>query len=840
MLLMVSAACFAQSPMTDSARKAGLAAGGEVSYVLPTRYELGGINVTGDAYDRNLVTAFSGLSIGQRITIPGDEITQALQNLWKQGLFSDIKFTLDKIDGDKVYLGVYLRTRPKLSSYQFKDVSKGTAKKLKEQVRLAGGNIVTEQLIANARYNIREYYIKKGYPNATATVTQKVDSGRANTVKLVFDVKRGSKVKIQSITFTGNKEFDEKKLRHTLKQTKVKNFFNIFKASRFQPDNYDDDKKKLLAYYQVHGFKDARIVSDSVYKVSDSRLAIKINVDEGHKYYFRNITWAGNTKYTSQQLDGVLNIHKGDLYNPGLLESRLTINPTALDVTSLYMDDGYLFFTLNPVETRADQDSIDLEIRISEGPQATVNHVTVTGNTKTHDHVILRELRTRPGQKFSRSDIIRSQRELSQLGYFNPEKMNVIPTPNPKDGTVDIQYIVEEKPNDQIELSGGYGANSLVGVLGLSLNNFSARNFFKPDKWQGYPSGDGQRLSMRIQTNGKYYQLYNMSFTEPWFGGKRPTSLSVSPFYSVQTNGLPSYDPSSYAISIAGLSIGLGRRLKIPDDYFTLTNTLSYQYYTLTNYTLIPNFKTGNANNLYFKHTISHSTVTGLDGNTVYLNNGSTISFTFQWTPPWSLFSNKDYSTLPASKKYNLIEYHKWKFDAVYYLGLDRKKKLVVMAASNFGLIGLYNRQLGLAPFERFYVGGDGLQGYSIDGRELIRLRGYSNSAAVTPSETRIDGTPESAGATIYNRFTFEMRYPITTSQAATIYTLGFLEAGNAFQRFKNYNPFDVKRAAGVGIRVFLPMFGLLGFDWGYGFDNPLPGGKSGWNFHIYIGQQSF
>lgn len=809
----------------------------ELSYILPTKYEIGGIKVLGEQYDKNIITSLAGLSIGQKITIPGDDITDAIKNLWKQNLFSDIKINLDKIEDNKAYLSIYTKTRPKLSHYVITGVSNGKAKDLKDEIKLTPRTIVTEQLLANAKYNIHEYFVGKGYPNAKTTITQVPDSafGR-NSVKLNINIDKGKRVKINQILFTGNTQFTQRKLRHQLVKTKQRQWYNLIRASKFLPKEYEEDKTKLITFYQMNGYKDAKIVSDSVYKINENRINITINLSEGNKYYYRSINWTGNTKYDTKALNGILNIKKGDVYNPEVLESRLFINQAGLDVTSLYMDDGYLFFSVTPVETLVEYDSIDMEIRISEGPQATISTVKVTGNTKTHDKVILRELRTKPGQKFSRSDVIRSQRELTQLGYFNPEKMNVIPTPNPKDGTVSLEYIVEEKPSDQIELSGGYGANSLVGVLGLSLNNFSAANIFKPKEWQGYPSGDGERLSIRAQTTGRYYQSYNISFTEPWFGGKRPISFSVSPFISVLSNGLVSYDPSYYNLMIRGISTSLGKRLKWPDDFFTLTNTLSYQYFTFKNYQLIGNFRDGYANNLYFKHSLLRQGIT--QGTPIFPQGGSVISLSLQWTPPYSYFSpHTDFADENAQKKYKFIEYHKWKFDAAYYLGLGPRKKVVLMASCNYGFVGYYNSQIGLSPFERFYVGGDGLQGYSIDGRELIRLRGYSNYQAVTPNF--VDGQTEN-GATIYDRYTFEVRVPFTTSQAATIYGLGFVEGGNAFLRFKQYDPFDIKRSAGVGLRLFLPMFGLLGVDWGYGFDSALPGGHAGSNFHLYIGQSLF
>jgi outer membrane protein insertion porin family len=620
-----------------------------------------------------------------------------------------------------------------------------------------------------------------------------------------------------------------------MKKTKEYQAVNVFRSSKFQPDEFDNDKDRLTAFYQRNGYKDVKVLSDSSYPFKNNLLNLDITISEGDKYYFRNITWAGNTKYSSNELTTILGIRKGDVYNPEILERNLYINQGGIDVTSLYMDDGYLFFNVTPVETKIEHDSVDMEIRIFEGPQATINKVTVSGNTKTHDHVILRELRTKPGQKFSRSDIIRSQRELAQLGYFDPEKMNVVPKPNPKDGTVDLEYTVVEKPSDKIELSGGYGAGSFVGVLGLTLENFSIRNIFKKG-WQGYPSGDGQRVSIRAQSNTASYQSVNFSFTEPWFGGKKPNSFTFSAFASRQH--YIGSDGRAQDFNSPGISIGLGKRLKWPDDYFVLYHSLEYQYYTLNNFSLIGSFNTGYTNNISFRHLLTRNST----NDPIYPSSGSTISFQLQWTPPYSLFKGKDvdYAKETDQEKFKFIEYHKWKFDGAYYMGFGKKKNLVLMTGVDFGLIGLYNQALGYTPFERFYVGGDGLAGYYLDGRELVRLRGYENANALTPEVKDLNGNVIETGATIYNKYTVELRYPFVKSQAATIWGLAFVEGGNGWNRFQDYNPFDIRRSFGAGIRLYVPMLGLFGFDWGYGIDPSLDptAAKAGSNFHFYIGGQ--
>lgn len=809
---------------------------GKVSYLTTNTYTVKRINIKGDTYlDKNIITSIAGISLGQKINIPGEEVTKAIMNMWKQQLFSNVQILLDSAVNGKAYLTYNVQSRPRLSRYSFSGVTKGQGKKLKDEIHISSRDVITEQLLSSTRMKIQDFYTRKGYPNTKVSFEEKADTlYKKNSVELKIVVDKGRRVKVHSIDFEGNTAFSDKKLRKAMKKTKQRSPINIFKSSKFQPDQYEADKEKVLATYQRNGYKDARLVSDTVKKLNDHLVDIKVNLSEGHKYYFRNITWSGNTKYDSRFLNSILGVKKGDVYNPEVLERNLYINQAGLDVTSLYMDDGYLFFSLTPVETSVENDSVDMEIRIFEGPQATINKVTVVGNTKTHDHVILRELRTKPGQKFSRSDIIRSQRELAQLGYFDPEKMNVTPKPNPKDGTVDLEYTVAEKPSDQIELSGGWGAGRLVGVLGLSLNNFSMRNLFKKG-WQGYPSGDGQRVSVRAQSNGPNIQSYNLSFTEPWFGGKKPNSFTVSAFYSIQRYGDLSDVSTRQILRSPGMSVGLGKRLKWPDDYFVLSHSVSYQYYTFENFPLgISNFTTGYAHNLNFRHLLTRNSAS----DPIYPNSGSVVTFQLQWTPPYSLLSDKSYSDMTPQQRYKYIEYHKWKFNAAHYIGLGPKKKFVLAATADYGFLGSYNSQLGITPFERFYVGGDGLTGYYLDGRELIRFRGYAGPDDVTPKTSNLTKSITETGGTIYNKYALELRYPVTRSQAAVIYGIGFIEGANAFQRFNNYDPFNLKRSAGMGVRIYLPMFGLLGFDWGYGFDKSLSTGEvSGSHFHFYIGQ---
>jgi outer membrane protein insertion porin family len=766
---------------------------------------------------------------GDTINIPGEKITNAIKSLWKQGFFSDERIVAEKIIGDKIFLDIQLKERPRLSHFSFSgDVSKGDADNIRDKIKLEKGKVVTQNTIITTSNIVKDFYVDKGFMNAEVNVKEDKDTNFVNSEVIDIVVKKNAKFKIHAINFEGNHALSSKKLRHAMDDTKEKIWWNIFTSSKFLEDKYRDDKQNILNKYYDIGYRDAKIVHDTVYKYNFERINIDIKIEEGHQYHFRNITWVGNTKYRSTYLDSILAIKKGDVYDQSELDKRISLNPNGKDITSLYMDDGYLFFQVTPVEVAIENDSIDLEIRIYEGKQARINKVTVTGNTKTNDRVIMREIRTRPGQLFSRADIIRTQRELAQLGYFDQEKLGVNPKPNPQDGTVDIEYVVAEKASDQVELSGGYGANQLVGTLGLTFNNFSAKNLFKKGAWNPLPSGDGQRLSLRFQSNGIAYNSYNMSFTEPWLGGKKPNSLSVSVFHSVQTNGVTDDDPTYQAIKITGGSVGLGKRLHWPDDFFTSYTEIGYQYYVLDNFTSSFLFSDGYANNFWIGETISRNSVDA----PIYPRSGSQISLSLKATPPYSLFSHQDYDTVSQQVKYKWIEYHKWEFKSSWFTRIAGD--LVLNARMYYGFLGLYNRDIGPSPFERFYVGGDGLAGFALDGREIVGLRGYANN-----SLTAKDATGDYIGSTIYDKYTLEMRYPISLNPSATIYFLSFLEAGNAFSQFNEFDPFQVYRSAGVGVRIFLPMFGLLGLDWGYGFDDiPNTTGENHSQFHFSIGQQ--
>lgn len=818
--------CCLTAPLVASAQVSVIGDSTDVliDYANPREFEIAGITVSGVRYlDEKVLIALSGLNVGDKITIPGEKTAKAIENLWKQGLLSDVRLVATRIVSNNIFLEFRLEERPRLSRFSFEGVTKSDADKLREQIKLVSGKIVTEDLVQNTSNEVKKFYVDKGFFNVEVRIDLKDEKNVPNSQILTIIVDKKSRVKVNSIAFEGVTQVEAKKLKRKMKETKEKHFYRLFSTSKFINENFEKDKEAISNEYRKLGFRDARVVFDSVYAHNEKSVDILIRVSEGPKYYFRNINWVGNTKYSASDLERILNIKKGELFNQKKLDEGLFGSQSGRDITSLYMDNGYLFFQVTPVEVAVSGDSIDYEMRVYEGKQAIVNRITVVGNTKTNDKVVMREIRTIPGQLFSRSDIIRTQRELAQLGYFDQEKLGVNPKPNPQDGTVDIEYVVEERPSDQIELSGGWGAGQVVGTLGVTFSNFSAANFFKKGAWTPLPSGDGQRLSLRAQTNGKYFQSYSASFTEPWLGGKKPNSLTVSTFRSIQSNGLPKSDDSRQSIGINGVSVGLGQRLRKPDDYFSVYHEINYQYYELQNYSSTFLFSDGFANNINFQETVSRNSVDA----PIYPRTGSQFALTLQLTPPYSLFNDKDYSLLTDQEKYKFIEYYKWKFSAAWFTPLAWNK-LVLHARANFGFLGYYDKGIGQSPFERFYLGGDGLSGFSLDGREIIAQRGYPNNS-LNPR----------GGGTIYDKYTMELRYPLSLNPSATIYVMGFLEAGNAFGRFREYSPFDVKRAAGAGVRIFLPMFGLLGLDWGYGFDN-VPGlpNKNGGEFHFTIGQQ--
>ncbi len=849
----------------------------EIDYSLPRDYEIGGITVTGAKYvDPQVLVMISGLQPGETIEVPGDKITNAIRKLWDQGLFEDISITSTLKIGRKIFLNIDLKERPRISKFSFKGVKKSEADELRKKINLTRGDVATEHVYTKTTRIIEDYYADKGFHNVIVNVETVADTTRDNYVDLLLNVEKGSKVRIAEININGNEDLSDNQIRKAMKETKVKGHFDpldplgptvcqatydfitlkpkkafteitnyffdnyrprIFKGSKYLENNYEDDKINIIEKYNQSGYRDAYIVSDSVYKIDDKNIGITINVEEGNKYYFRNISWVGNTKYDTTTLNRVLGINKGDVYNKELLQTNLTYNEGGFDITSLYQDDGHLFFHVDPVEVRVENDSIDLEIRMYEGDQATIGKVSVKGNTKTNDHVVIREMYTKPGQLFSRSDVIRTTRELAALGYFNAETLNPNIQPDPTDGTVDIEYIVEETSSDQIELSAGWGYNKLILTLGLTLNNFSFKNMFKKSAWTPLPGGDGQKLSFRVQTYGTTYLYYGASFTEPWLGGKNPNSFTTSLYHSTYTNGYAKSSENFASFKTTGLSFGLGKRLTWPDDYFTVYHGINLMRYNLDNYTTVFDFGTGSG---YF-NVISYNISVGRNSvsQPIYPRYGSELILSLEVTPPYSSISGVDYEELyPGDKNkavredhmYRWVEFHKWKFKLAWYTELY--DKLVLMTRVRFGFLGCYNKDIGVTPFQRFYLGGDGLSNYNLDGREIIGMRGYGNET-LTPYYY----SNENIGGNIFTKYTMELRYPLSLNPTATIYALGFVEAGNDWLGVENFNPFDVYRSAGLGVRIYLPMFGMLGIDWGYGFDD-VPGMKDAnkSQFHFSIG----
>lgn len=798
-------------------------------------YEIGGIKVTGAVFsDENALKSIAGFRVGDRIRIPGGDIPRAMKSLWNLKLFTDIQILQEKTIGDIIFLEIRVEERPRLSSHSFRNIRKSLHDDINEKINpiLVKGGIVTDNIKVTAQKAIEKYFIEKGYLDATVKVLEEPDSGRINAVRLVFDADQGKRVRIQDIIFVGNENAKSGKLRRLMKDTKSKRA--IFSSSKYIRADYREDRKKLIAHYNTIGFRDAIVLRDSLWREEDGDLLIRIDLSEGPRYYFRDITWKGNSIYTDEALSEVLGIKKGDVYNQELLEKRLTFSEEGRDVSSLYMDNGYLFFNIDPIEVAITGDSLDLEMRIFEGPQATIDKVVIAGNDRTHEHVIRRELRTLPGDKFSRSDIIRSQRQLINLGYFNPENFGINTPVNPQRGTVDIEYTVEERPSDQLELSAGWGGvgRGVIGTLGVAFNNFSARNIFKKESWSPLPQGDGQRLSIRAQTNGRFFQSYNLSFTEPWLGGKKPNSFTAAGFYT-------RFNYSGGIFGIGGLTLSLGTRLKFPDDNFVSSTSINLQNLALTNW-LDGLFRTengevvtdGNFNNFSITQNITRSTI----NNPLFPQEGSRFSLSLQATLPYSLFNDKPYGDLPVAERFKWLEYHKWRFTAEWYTTLIGK--LTLKTEAKIGMIGAYNKEIGISPFERFQLGGDGLNNQQFgqfNGTDIVSMRGYE----ITDLEGNlING--QTVATPIFDKFTVELRYPVSLNPNSTIYVLAFAQGGNAFRSFRDFNPFDIKRSAGVGLRVFLPMFGILGFDYGLGFDKDDNGSgnvfKTFGDFNIILG----
>ncbi len=797
-------------------------------------FVIGGVTVTGVRFlDPNALIGISGLRLGQEITVPGDELKLAVQKLWQQGLFSDVRISVTKTSMDTVYLDIALQERPRISSVKYNGLKKSESQDLVEKINLPVGSQVTPYLLNTARKIIVDHFVEKGFLNTEVNFIQKDDPDQANNVIMTVDVNKKEKVKISEIKFIGNEYFETSKLLRKMKGTKIKNM-NFFRASKFIEEKFEEDKLKLITFYNDNGFKDFSIVSDSLFPTVENRVGLVIKVDEGDQYFLRNVTWVGNSVYPKEFLEARFNVKKGSVYNQSLIDDRLNGSGGAQDaVSSVYQDYGYLFSRLTPVEAKVENDSVDLEIRIFEGDQAYLNDIFISGNTRTNEHVARRELRTLPGDLFSKGEIIRSIRQLGVIGHFDPEKINPTPLPDIANGTVDLLYKLEERANDQFEISGGWGAGMLVGTVGVRFNNFAMRNFFDLKEWKPYPSGDGQSLSLRVQSNGKVYQSYTLSFVEPWLGGKKPNTLSVSVYRSVMTNGQGKNEQGRQSMIIDGATLGLGKRLNWPDDFFSIYGELSYQRYFLKDYQVYSFlFDNGTSNMLSLTARLTRFSTSP---NLIYPRSGSSFTASVQATPPWSLISGKSMTDVTDQVKYKWIEFHKWIFKADYYFPLSPNDKLVLNARAAFGYLGFYNSEIGPSPFEYFYVGGDGMSGYNFYGREVVAQRGYTNGS-LTPYDP-IKGKPS---GNVYSKITFELRYPISLNPQATIYGLSFLETGRAWYSLQEFNPFGMCRAAGFGLRANLPMFGLLGIDWGYGFD-PVPTGQTNANksqFHFVIGQQ--
>ena len=803
----------------------GLSLSSPIEIQPDTDYEIGSIQIKGaDQLDPTMVSLLSGLNVGDKVQFPSDKVAKAVRNLWEQELFDDVQLYITKKMERVVYLEFRLKTLPKLSKFYFTGIKKAKQDAIRELLDLKRGKVVSKNLLITSSNAIKKYFIEKGFLEADAEITSFQDSSLLDAVILKIDVNPGERLKIEEIVFKGNKSISDKKLRKVMDDTHRYRWWNIFGISKLLKEKLESDKSLIVEAYNEAGFRDMRIKSDTFYKTPENKLIIEFEIQEGRPYHYKSVSFYGNSKYSTEILQSILKIKAGDRFNSKALYSRVNGDPDGNDISSLYLNNGYLFANVIPVEVKVEKDSIDLEIRIREGKQATVRKVIVNGNERTNDHVIYREIRTRPGDLFSKSDIMRTVRELGQLGYFDPRQITPVPIPDPITGTVDLEYTVVEQSTSQLELQGGWGRFTVVGTLGLNFNNFSARNIFNKRAWQPLPTGDGQNITIRAQTNGTFYSSYNFSFTEPWWGGKKPNSVTFSAYHNTMNySGQQTVDSLAQKIGITGVTLGQARRLKWPDDYFTLFQSFEYRRFNINNYPLVgASFTNGIANSVAYTFNLRRDN----RDLPIFPTRGSSIGFTLEATPPVSLLDGRDYSKLSPTEKFRFIEYHKWKFTGDYYAQIA--KNFVIKSYSEFGFLGSYNKDYGLPPFERYYLGGDGLQNFVLDGREVIGLRGYTNFSL----------TPDGGGA-LYNKFTTELRYLLSPNPQAQIFVLAFAEAGNNYDNFADYRPFELKRSNGVGLRIFMPMFGLLGVDLAYGYDN-LPGtsGPSGWQTHFVLGQQ--
>ncbi len=891
LFLSATFSVFAQENGSDTAKVEKPADLPVISYSLtPKKYKIADIKVTGvKNYDDFVLIGFSGLSVGDEISVPGDEVTAAVKAFWKHGLFSDVKILANKIEGDSIWLEYQLKQRPRISEVNYHGIKKGEREDLEAKLGLKKGFQITPNVLDRAKILIEKFFDGKGFKNVDVNIQQKDDMAHEGEVILDIYIDKNEKTKIHRIYFEGNNALTARQLKKAMKKTNEKfSLFNDWKSSilemfstkKFTTEEYENDKNNLIAKYNEHGYRDAVLLADSVVNFNEKKVDIFLKVDEGEKYYLKDIRFVGNTKYSTDYLMAVLGMKPGEVYNQKKLNDRLSMDEDA--VSNIYFNNGYLFFNADPVEVEVENDSIALEIRIQEGPQATINRVIINGNDRLYEDIVRRELRTKPGKLFSREDLMRSVREIAQMGHFDPENMNPRPIPDPENGTVDIEYNLVSKANDQIEFSAGWGQTGVIGKLSLKFTNFSMKNFLNPKSYKGIiPQGEGQTLTLSGQTNGRYYQAYSISFLDPWFGGKRPNTLSVSAYFSKQTDistsylsnmysgynpyyygGYPyyggygyggyyggyypgygyGYNTGSYelalnpdkSIMMFGLAAGYGKRLNWPDDFFQFMATLNYQVYMMHDwdYFLVNN---GTCHNVNLELLLQRNSI----DNPLYTRSGSQFSFSVAATPPFSLFDNKDYASMSDQdpEKFKMIEYHKWKFKAKVFSPLapiSVKRTPVLMTRAEFGFLGTYNKHKR-SPFETFYMGGDGMTGYSSTyATETIGLRGYENGSIAG------NGDYSSYGYA-YTRLSMELRYPFILEPSSTIYGLVFAEAGNAWTDMSNYNPFDLKRSAGVGVRIFLPMIGLMGIDWAYGFDEPnygSSGKRSGSNFHFIIGQE--
>ncbi|MCQ2177818.1 MAG: outer membrane protein assembly factor BamA [Bacteroidales bacterium] len=830
-----------------------------VDYNNPRKYIVGGVRVEGNNFiDANQIIQITSLDKGMEVTVPGDDMSNIIRRLWLQRYFDDVSLEIERLSeaGDSAFFVVRIKERPRVSKWTFSGIKTSEKKDIQDRLNLKRGGEFSEYVDKTAKDIIKRFYAEKGFLKCDIETTVRKDSMVRNAIIVNFDVTKGPKIKVKDINFYGNDHVKEYKLAKAMKKTKSNKIYNFFKSKKFDEKEYIKDRKTVLDPFQEAGYRDARIIRDSVYYISDDRLAIDFEFEEGRQYYFRDISWTGNSVYSSEQLNDIIELKKGDVYDVVSLDKKIFGGgkENEYDVSKLYRDNGYLFFEITPVEVNIQNDSVDVELRISEGKQATLNNIVINGNDITNEKVVRRQIFTRPGYLFSQSEFERSVREIASLGQFDAEAAmdphkgySIIP--NPASNTVDIIYNVTEKPSSQLELSGGWGGNTFVATVGVSFNNFSTRRMFERGAWRPVPLGDAQNLAFRFQTNGSYYTALSASFTEPWLFGKKPISLSLSAYYTRQTDsniylGILSHNRE---MEVFGASAMLGSRLKWPDNYFVLYNMLSWQTYRLNNwYSGYFIFDDGMSHNISYTISLSRNST----DQQIYPRQGVDFSASLSLTPPFSLFrkytydenGNKvpvnswrdiDYDTWTAPQRYRWIEYHKWKVSAASYFKLAGD--LVMMARAQFGYLGYYNEKLGYSPFEGFLVGGDGMSGYNTYGSEVIALRGYTNYSLTPTKTTAYNSSGAAYAGNVYDKFTLELRYPVVLQPSSTIYALAFLEGGNCWSDIREFNPFQIKRSAGAGVRIFLPMIGLIGVDWGYGFDD-MTNGKS--QFHFLIGQQ--